>query len=1082
MRQRMIRKEAKKDIKMKNIGLKFIILFSLFVGLSAFVQNANAADSCNNSCSSMNECKPAANGHIFADSASKKIDSSCVRNNASSGCFNGMPISAGTGNYNSVGNRGASRNHYGSDIGTTGYPNAKAYPVADGGTIALTTNSTGGGRTMVINYESKCTGAGDKAYYTIYRHLRTYLKTSGKVNRTDEVAVIGGSNYKNGKLCDNPAQCSGSTCCRPFYDMHLHLELLLGKFSGSSTYVGNQASKILKPYCSNLNSLCGGCPATANCDNGKKGAPFGEGGSFDGSLASADQDAQVEATRSCQYGDYLDKNGCLFCELFKKIFNTASRIAKIANDLLAGPAKSVVSVGFLIWMAIYLLKQFVSFQGMSTGEMLKGLLFQGFRVAVVVLILSGAVYGVMDVTLNPVMKTGLSFANSLNPTSTCDESASYMQGIQGYEDSYSGAGVDGGLSKGLGRAILCSIKNLEDATGFMMSLGNYSVCLGVSPQNMPFNVLPHLGYITTGAFLWVAGMVLLVTFPWCLIDCILQMCITAALIPCGIAAYAFKSTARYLVVIWNFMINAMFNFVFMALIVYILNSMLRDWIGNSTPGLTDGNAPDPKVFITGWKANGIAWWGVNALKVFGICFLFSTFFEEAKDMAAKFADSPGLGGSKGIGRMVGGTMADMGNKYVAQPAMHIAAKTGKAIGRDMNDMFGDAVRSKMNQGRGYLMSKFGGEAIKDEAGNTVGYKHHMKLFGMDINRTVSMDENGQWVRQKETVVKSENGQDSRIVTTSGPGQKTREVYDENNNLIKQTGKNYAGSARNIVENDGSIRKDVAAELMSGPNKEAAAAIMLQAAMQKQGMQLDETFKNRQMNVGKDGSISMVQVNKDGTTQTINAQMVEINGKTMMVINEQKADAKGNLISATLSNGMQKRVTSFGKDREGNTTAQTQYSFNEYLERKNSHNGIVNMFGEWGNLADRDAIMAGFDSQDYDMHMKQMYGNQSDKIEAARYNPFGQNNMNGSGFDFLGGTNGANSGGDNQLSEKEIRRQAAHERLEERRRERERQEQQRQREREERKNERRERYDRINQQKQHEREERRRERDERYSKK
>ena len=253
-------------------------------------------------------------------------------------------------------------------------------------------------------------------------------------------------------------------------------------------------------------------------------------------------------------------------------------------------------------------------------------------------------------------------------------------------------------------------------------------------------------------------------------------------------------------------------------------------------------------------------------------------------------------------------------------------------------------------------------------------------------------------------------------------------------------------------------------------------------MQKQGMQLDETFKNRQMNVGKDGSISMVQVNKDGTTQTINAQMVEINGKTMMVINEQKADAKGNLISATLSNGMQKRVTSFGKDREGNTTAHTQYSFNEYLERKNSHNGIVNMFGEWGNLADRDAIMAGFDSQDYDMHMKQMYGNQSDKIEAARYNPFGQNNMNGSGFDFLGGTNGANSGGDSQLSEKEIRRQAAHERLEERRRERERQEQQRQREREERKNERRERYDRINQQKQHEREERRRERDERYSKK
>jgi len=990
--------ELKRKNKMKKAYFKFIILVSLLIGIIIPLPKAMAADSCNNSCSSVNDCKPAVNGSHFADNASKKIDSSCVRNNASSGCFNGMPISAGTGNYNSIGYRpnGAGpnptpRNHYGSDIGTTGYPNARAYPVADGGEIALTTNSTGGGRTMVINYEAKCTGAGDKAYYTIYRHLKAYLKTSGKVYRKDEVAIIGGSNYKNGKLCDNPAQCSGSTCCSPHYAMHLHLEMLLGRFTGSSTYVGNQASKILKPYCSNLNSLCGGCPSSTNCDNGKKGAPFGEGGAYDGSGGVEGDAAQVEAEKVCNYGKYLDPEGCVFCELFKKIFNTASGIAKTANDGLSGPAKSVVSIGFLIWIAIYLLKQFVSFQGTSTGEMIKGLLFQGFRVAVVVLILNNAVYGIMDITINPVMQTGLSFVNSLNPTSSCKENADYMKNIVGYDSSYSAGTMDGGLSRDLGRSIICSIKNLEDATGLMMSLGNYSVCLGTSPTYMPFYIFPHLGYISTGAFLWVAGMVLLVTFPWCLIDCILQLCITAALIPCAIASYAFKSTAKYLTIIWNFMINAMFNFVFMALIVYVLNQMLRDWIGNSTPGLTDANTPDPEVFVTAWKANGIAWWGVNALKIFGICFLFNTFFEEAKDMAAKFADAPGLGGGKGIGRMVGGTMADMGNKYVAQPTMHVAAKAGKAIGRDMNDMFGDAVRSKMNQGRGYLMSKFGGEAITDESGKTVGYKHHMKIFGRDISRTVSMDENGQWVRQKETVVKSKNGQDSRIVTTNGPGMKSRQVYDEHNNLIKETAKQHASSARNIVENDGSIRKDVAAELLAGGNPEAAATMILQAAMQKQGMQLDETFKNRQINVGKDGSISMVQVNKDGTTQTINAQMVEINGKTMMVIDEQKADAKGNVLSRTLSNGMQKRVTSFGKDRNGNITANTQYSFNDYLQQKNSHNGVVNMFGEWGNLADRDAIMAGFDTKDYDMHMKQMYGSQQDKAEAAKYNPYAGGN-------------------------------------------------------------------------------------------
>ena len=99
------------------------------------------------------------------------------------------------------------------------------------------------------------------------------------------------------------------------------------------------------------------------------------------------------------------------------------------------------------------------------GEMLKGIIYQGFRVAVIVIILNNAIYAAMDLTLNPVMETGLNFAQLLNNTeSVCNDGAEYLQGIKGYDPSkgFDGGNVEGGLSVNVGKSILCSLKKLED--------------------------------------------------------------------------------------------------------------------------------------------------------------------------------------------------------------------------------------------------------------------------------------------------------------------------------------------------------------------------------------------------------------------------------------------------------------------------------------------------------------------------------------------------------------------------------------------------------------------------------------------
>ena len=742
-------------------------------------------------CSKAKSCKPEVDprnisvtgGKLLKTNSSNKIDSSCLRNQVKESCFDSVPTSF-SGSYNSIGYRGSgdNRNHYGTDIGMAGTTNAYAYAAADGEIVLTRTNSTGSGLTMVINHKKGCKGAGDGDdgyYHTTYRHLFKFIKTSGAVKKGDKIGIVGGSNFPKSlqRLCQHPTQqdtkCGyGGTTGKGYYAIHLHFEVAEGKFSGSSTQA--YSSTILEPYCEDIQTLCGGCPN--NADSCKTGVVNASGdGQYAGinegisNAASMSYDANGNPiyTDNCELGSYLDKDNCTFCALFKTIFNAASTIAKKANDSLAAPTVTIVGVGFIIWLAIFVLKNITAFGGASPGEMIKGILFQGFRVAVVILILKGALYEIMDVTLNPVMQTGLTFSQEIT-TGTCQDSEPYMQGIIGY-DSTKGfqENSTGGLSQQIGGGIICSIKRLEDSVGYLMSLGNYSMCLATDRYDI-WDFFPHLGYLTTGIFLWIVGLALLLAFPWCLVDCVLQLCVAAALLPCAIGAFAFKVTAKYLKNIWNFFMNAMFNFVFLSLIVYIINSNFKSWIGVQD----DGSVQDV-IFISGLNSQGLAWWGVGAIKVAAICFFCWTFFDEAKSMSDKFAKGVPFAGGKGIGRMVGGTMAAIGQnagKAVGNVAQKTAGAVGGFIGESINSAYGNSIRSGMNKIKGQAsniaargISKLPGskrffdvktESVKDEKGNVVGYKTSYHAFGRQHTRTTTQDADGLWTQEKESYKRS----------------------------------------------------------------------------------------------------------------------------------------------------------------------------------------------------------------------------------------------------------------------------------------------------------------------------------------
>lgn len=749
-----------------NIKNMFLIILILLINLAVLTTSAwaDTNKTCKpgdkQSCEVSKDCFPAREGkHYIQTSSSVLVNGKCAKDKTANGCYNSNPTSC-SGSYNGLGNRGEARNHLGSDIGSHGCPNIgdiTVYAPADG-EIIWTGVSTGGGRTMVIQHEKKCSEGG--YFKTIYRHLAAYLQTSGKVQKGNPVGIEGGSNCYDKSvgdkcICDNKSQKVGTNYsgCNKVnaYKIHLHIEVVNSAFNKKiGNYIGGEIGNVMKPYCGGIQALCGSCPADlSSCMNTTEITNDGTTADLDGIQGGIEggMGGGAYSSDKCNYQSYLDSQNCTFCELFKKIFNVASVMTKIANEKLTGPTKALVSIGFLIWICLYLLRHVTSYAQTSTGEMLKGLLFQGFRVAVVIIALSGAIYEIMDLTINPIMETGLSFGRTLSRNSTCDDNAVYMQGIVGYDETTgypkpddSSSDQIGGLSKHLGESIICSLKNLEDSTGFLMSLGKYSICIGWERHPL-WNVFASLGYLSTGVALWLVGMFLLLSFPWCLVDCVLQLCVAVALLPCAVGAYAFKITAQYLKIIWNMFMNSMFNFVFMAIIIYIINSHLGNWIG-----YVPGTNPDEKIFVTALH-NGLAWWGIGFLKILMVCLFCWTFFDEAKTMADEFAKGISF---HNLGQKVGGTVSSAVLNKVIEPG---AAMAGKAIGstlhkagREINNSVGKEIRNSYNKFGYKVIKKFGQETENEDGTssasitfNIMGLKHTRTITNSDDTYTLQTE-------------------------------------------------------------------------------------------------------------------------------------------------------------------------------------------------------------------------------------------------------------------------------------------------------------------------------------------------------
>ena len=388
-----------------------------------------------------------------------------------------------------------------------------------------------------------------------------------------------------------------------------------------------------------------------------------------------------------------ESRSCIYCPLFKTIFNAAQSMSTKAYDKLAGPLANVMLIGFAIVIAFMVLKNVSSFTKQDAPKFVTELLVNMFKVLVAYYMLKNAniVYGYI---VGPVLKAGFEFGSSLlfakndSYLAACDVSKTLQNVSNGVMPAYLYTNLD------------CFIRAVQAEVAVPQSVGSSLMCVarnaGKESIGPVRNVLWDFGMMFQGFAIWVMGWIISLAFAFYLIDATIQLGIIGALMPFLIACWPFKATRNYTSKGWGIFMNTFFVYVFMGLVVSINVELLGQGLTGSKGGfdaimkaLNGNKVQELKELLD---------IGFAGFLVLVACCLFAfKLTGQASDLAGTMA---GGGGPK-IGANIGGLAYGAATKGVQG-----TLKTGLGAAKAVSDKTG--LTNVVNKGRDWAKDKVWG--------------------------------------------------------------------------------------------------------------------------------------------------------------------------------------------------------------------------------------------------------------------------------------------------------------------------------------------------------------------------------------
>ncbi len=547
-------------------------------------------------------------------------------------------------------------------------------------------------------------------------------------------------------------------------------------------------------------------------------------------------------------------NHCVFCGMFKIIFNASSIIAEKSYTTFSSSLGSLVAIFLTVSIALIILKNLATMGSKEPGALLNEILVKAFICTCIFFIINNDYYSIINLTLTPIFEAGMEFVNS-----DTGEECAFTGGLYGYSSNLSGSS-GGGLPLSIGKIIVCSVAEIESKINMLFQFGTWGFCLGFGPRKILL-VIPNLFYIIDGIILYIAGIFFMATYPWVLGDAILQFGIAMALAPFAVAGYAFNGTKNYLPKVFEIILNSLFVFMFMA----ILMNVVLGYIESLFMAILENSDSNPKVFFT--SANeGIAFFGPNMLKLIFILVIGWAYMPSISELAGQFAKGAALSAMSSIGGEIkkgvdkhAGQIGQMG----LQSAQAGVSKSAALAGRGMTKLGRRTMTAAARGGYvGFLNKTF--TTSTNARGDEILQKEEKLFFGR--KKTTSYDK-----YLKITQTESAHGNTKQSKATFEADFIKNHLFEKNGNLNVE-------ALQTVL--DGPLAQD--------PKfREAIMTEVAVQALRMKGKDIGENFSSR--NVVFDpttNSISVVQQDHRGKATSFGLKVDMATGQIAMNYNKQ----------------------------------------------------------------------------------------------------------------------------------------------------------------------------------------------------
>ena len=363
----------------------------------------------------------------------------------------------------------------------------------------------------------------------------------------------------------------------------------------------------------------------------------------------------------------MNSTNCLFCPLFKIIFNASSLLAAKSYQIFSSDLGKLVMVFLSVSLALIILRNIASMGSKDPSALLNDIFKKTFVCVAIYIIISRDYYNILNMTLSPIFETGFAFVKS--GSTACANAG----GIIGYSGAASSGG-NGGLPMAIGTSIVCAVEDIERKINTLFEFGDWALCLGYGPKRI-FHLIPHPILIIDGIVLYIAGIFFMVTYPWIMGDAVLQFGVATAILPFAVCGYAFSGTRSYLSKVFSWLLNSLFVFMFMAILVMCI----LGYIGEFLEAKFDPSAADPEKFFTE-PNQGLAFYGQNMLRIIFILVIGWAYMPAISDIAGRFSEGSGLNAAGKIGSAIRNTI-DEKTRKAADWGVGAAGNAAKSAGR-----------------------------------------------------------------------------------------------------------------------------------------------------------------------------------------------------------------------------------------------------------------------------------------------------------------------------------------------------------------------------------------------------------------